>query len=253
MNQKRKISLVLSIIGMLMIGSACLLEYVHFAQEPFAETRHHEKVTLKDMMESRKKVEESKTDTNEVNQTEKEVVIQEALVLNNPVEVEKQEENKVENEEVQDVYLEYPQIVYEDMTLEQLGEKLNRSLKSTVSGYGPLFASKAIELGIDPYLAVAIMLHETGCNNAKDGCSYKVRACNNVGGQKGGPSCDGGEYKAYATLEEGIVGFMENLYTNYYAKGLTTTDTIARKYLGYSDTSKWIRAVNNYIEIIRAA
>ena len=41
----------------------------------------------------------------------------------------------------------------------------------------------------DSYVAVAIMLHETGC---KSNCSSLVRNCNNVGGQKGSPGCNGG-------------------------------------------------------------
>ena len=55
-------------------------------------------------------------------------------------------------------------IVYDGMTLDELAEKLNRSLKSTLSDTGMSFAKYAVEMGIDPYLAVAIVLHETGCN-----------------------------------------------------------------------------------------
>ena len=51
------------------------------------------------------------------------------------------------------------------------------------------------------------MLHETGC---KYKCSNLVVSCNNVGGQKGSPSCGGGSYKYYATLDDGIVGHIEN-------------------------------------------
>ena len=54
-------------------------------------------------------------------------------------------------------------IVYDNMTLDELAEKLNRSLNSTLSGQGYTFASYAVEQNIDPYLSVAIVLHETGC------------------------------------------------------------------------------------------
>ena len=244
MNKKRKISLLLTIIGVLMIGSACLLEYIIFTEKPVVETRHHEKITLKDMMDAREK-----TSEDESKKTEKEQVVQEVLAMNEKETV--TEKAPVVQEEVQDVYLEVLQpVVYENMTLEELGQKLNRSLNSTISGYGFLIASKATELGIDPYLAVAIMLHETGC---KWNCSRLVQSCNNVGGQKGSPSCNGSSYKAYATLEEGITGYMENLYTNYYAKGLTTAETIAQKYVGTTGWSDWIQKVNSYIESIRAA
>ena len=62
-------------------------------------------------------------------------------------------------------------IVYDGMTLDELAEKLNRSLKSTLSDTGMSFAKYAVEMGIDPYLAVAIVLHETGCNYS---CSTQV-------------------------------------------------------------------------------
>ena len=56
-----------------------------------------------------------------------------------------------------------PVIVYDGLTKEELVDKLNRNLNSTLSGTGEIFANYAIEYGIDPYLAVAIVLHETGC------------------------------------------------------------------------------------------
>ncbi|MBQ1263667.1 MAG: hypothetical protein IIX89_05210, partial [Oscillospiraceae bacterium] len=38
--------------------------------------------------------------------------------------------------------------------------RLDGNLNSDISGYGEVFATKSIELGLDPYLAVSIMLHE---------------------------------------------------------------------------------------------
>ena len=117
--------------------------------------------------------------------------------------------------------------VYEGMTIDELAAKLDRNLGTGyIAGKGYLIASQCIEKGVDPYVAVAIMLHETGC---KYNCSTLVRTCNNVGGQKGAPGCNGGAYKAYATLDEGIVGFIDNLYRNYYSQGLNTIETIAPK------------------------
>ena len=92
-------------------------------------------------------------------------------------------------------------IVYDGLTLNELAIKLEKNLNSTISGYGYTFASKSLELGLDPYLAVAIMLHETGC---KWNCSSLMKKCNNVGGMKGTPGCNGGSYKKFDTLEEGI-------------------------------------------------
>lgn len=137
--------------------------------------------------------------------------------------------------------------VYEQMTMEELAAKLDRNLgNGYIAGKGYLIASRCIEKGVDPYIAVAIMLHETGC---KYNCSSLVRSCNNVGGQKGAPGCNGGSYKAYQTLDEGIVGFIDNLYKNYYSKGLTTIETIAPK---YAQSSAWPTKIRNYVNQIRA-
>lgn len=38
--------------------------------------------------------------------------------------------------------------------------------------------------------------------------------------------------------------YLDNLKRNYFDQGLNTTEDIARKYLGYSDTSSWIKGVN---------
>ena len=104
--------------------------------------------------------------------------------------------------------------VYEGMTMEELANKLDRNLGTDIlAGKGMLIANKCIELGVDPYVAVAIMLHETGC---KSSCSTLARSCNNVGGQKGSPGCNGGAYKSYATIDDGIIGHIDNLYNRYY-------------------------------------
>lgn len=139
-----------------------------------------------------------------------------------------------------------PEIVYDGLTLEQLSEKLNRSLNSTIAGYGEMFANKSLELGLDPYLAVAIVLHETGCSWD---CSELVKQCYNVGGQKGAPGCWGGSYQAFNSMEEGINAYLENLYYNYYAIGLTTPETINPK---YAESTVWSTKINAYIEKIKA-
>ncbi len=137
--------------------------------------------------------------------------------------------------------------VFEGMTLEELTIKLDRNLGTGyIAGKGQLIATECIQKGIDPYLAVAIILHETGC---RSNCSSLARTCNNVGGQKGSPSCNGTSYKTYATLDEGIVGFVDNLYTNYYSKGLNTVDAIAPR---YAQSSTWSNKIHQYIEQIRA-
>lgn len=137
-------------------------------------------------------------------------------------------------------------IVYDGMTMSELAAKLNRSMKSTISGKGELLASYSLEKGVDPYLALSIMLLETGCNWT---CSSLTRKCNNVGGMKGSPGCDGGSYKAFATLDEGIMKFIDNLANNYYAYGLTTPEAMNKK---YAASTTWAMKVNKYISSVKA-
>lgn len=137
-------------------------------------------------------------------------------------------------------------IVYDNMTLEELSAKLEKSMNSSLKGKGALFASYSIELGLDPYLAVAIVLHETGCSYD---CSQLVKTCNNVGGLKGNPGCNGGSYMAFNTLDEGIKGYLDILYNNYYAKGLKTPEQINPK---YAASQTWATKINWYINKIKA-
>lgn len=136
------------------------------------------------------------------------------------------------------------QEVYDGLTMEELSAKLDRSLGSKLAGKGNIFATHCIELGIDPYLAVAIVLQETGC---KWKCSNLVQKCNNIGGQKGS-GCDGFQY--YNTIDEGIIGFIDNLYRNYFSKGLNTPEKMNTK---YAESTTWSVKVNNYIEKIKAS
>lgn len=133
-------------------------------------------------------------------------------------------------------------IVYESMTYEELVDKLNRTLSSDLTDMGYAYATYSLELGVDPYLAVAISMHETGCTW---NCSYLLKACNNVGGQKG-EGC--GEYKAYDTLEEGIYGFISNIKNKYVDYGLLTAEQMNPK---YAEDPMWASKVNKYIEKIR--
>ena len=133
-------------------------------------------------------------------------------------------------------------IVYENMTIEELTNKLNNILSSNLTGMGEYYAKYSIELGVDPYLAVAISMHETGCTW---GCSYLARECNNIGGQKG-TGC--GEYQAYNTLEEGIYGFILNIKRNYVDYGLLTAEQMNPK---YAEDPMWSSKVNKYIEKIK--
>ena len=132
--------------------------------------------------------------------------------------------------------------VYDNLTIEELADKLNRTLSSDLSGKGESFAKYSIDLGVDPYLAVAIAMHETGCTW---NCSYLAKTCNNVGGQKG-YGC--GEYQAFETLEDGIYGFILNIKNKYVDYGLMTADEMNPK---YAEDPTWSSKVNKYIEKIK--
>ena len=135
-----------------------------------------------------------------------------------------------------------PEIVYDGLTMDELVSKLERSMKNELSGKGYLYASYSLEKGVDPYLALAISLEETGCNW---NCSSLVKTCNNVGGMKGN-GC--GSYGAWPTLDDGIKAFIDNIYRNYVAYGLTTADTMNPK---YAENPAWSTNVNNYISRIK--
>ena len=173
-------------------------------------------------------VNEFKT-TNEVKENANYVEVEEIVML--------------ESEEVKEEIIEENPIVYDGKTLEELTQTINNSLNSTISNKGYLIASYSLEKGVDPYMATAIMLHETGC---KWNCSRLVRECNNVGGQKG-KGC--GSYGYFNSLDEGIKAFIDNLERNYISYGLTTPEQINPK---YAEDRTWYKKVNKYIEEIKA-
>lgn len=47
---------------------------------------------------------------------------------------------------------EEPEIVYDGLTKEELINKINKSLNSTISGKGNIIVEHSLELGLDPYL-----------------------------------------------------------------------------------------------------
>lgn len=137
-------------------------------------------------------------------------------------------------------------IIYDGMTVTELTNKLNKSLGSYMTNTGYFFAKFTKETGIDPYLSVAIVLLETGC---KWNCSTLTVKCNNIGGLKGHGSCNGGSYSTYDSLEEGIDGYLNIIYNNYYLKGKTTPETMGPT---YAASSQWAMKVNKYIDEIKA-
>ena len=242
MKKVSKLSLTLASIGVFMIGLAGVLQYKAFEIED--NTVAYETVTMNDSYSGKIKEVENNENISDLESDNTEIENESTNIKTEKVVIEEELEDVKTYEDVSTIPVD--PIVYDGLTMEELADKLNRSLKSNISGKGYLIASYSLQLGIDPYMATAIILHETGCNGT---CSSLVRECNNVGGQKGGPSCGGGSYKAYPTLDEGIMGYLDNLYRNYYAVGLTTVETIGPK---YAASTTWTSKVNNYIALIRS-
>lgn len=226
MTETKKVTIVVT-LGVLI--SITLPHFITINQTQNLETKTTPKV-------------ESETSSNEVAIATEEDESGTPVAVTQPVEPEPQVTEPAPTPEPQ-----AEPIVYDSLTMSELTEKLNRSLHSTLSGTGASFAKYAVEMGIDPYLAVAIVLHETGCNGT---CSKQVRQCYNVGGMKGGPSCNGTSYKRFNSLDEGIYAFMSNLKENYYDKGLTTPEAMNKK---YAASTSWAKKVHHYINKIKAA
>ncbi len=69
----------------------------------------------------------------------------------------------------------------------------------------------------------------------------------NVKNNFGGIMCKNG-LCSYSTKESGITKFINNIYKNYYSKGLTTPDKMAKK---YAADPAWPTRVNNWYRQIK--
>ena len=134
------------------------------------------------------------------------------------------------------------EVLYRGLTRDQVVEKSSKFLNSTLQGTAEFFVDYSIQMGVDPLVAVSIVLQETGCYW---NCSYLVNHCYNVGGMMG---MNG--YMCFSSLEQGIKAYVDNLYYNYVAYGLLTPETMNHK---YAEDPLWGQRVNAYIEKILAA
>lgn len=133
---------------------------------------------------------------------------------------------------------------YNGESKEKIAKKINRYLNSTLKNKGEFIVDYSLSVGLDPYLAAGVMLQETGCYWT---CSKLTRTCNNVGGNKGKPSCNGGSYRKFSTIEEGMK-FAINKLNSYYKKGKKTAKEI-NPY--YAEDKTWYKKVNNYIKKLK--
>ena len=133
---------------------------------------------------------------------------------------------------------------YKGESKKQIAKKLNKYLNSTLKNKGQFIVDYSMKVGMDPYLATAVMLQETGCYW---NCSALTKNCNNVGGNKGSPSCNGGSYRRFSTIEDGIK-FAINKLNSYYKKGYKTAKQINPYYAG---DKTWYVKVNRYIKKLK--
>lgn len=125
-----------------------------------------------------------------------------------------------------------------------VASKINKHLKGVLKNKGQYIVEYSLSVGMDPYLAASVMLHETGCSW---NCSYLASKCYNVGGNKGTPSCNGGSYRKFSSIEEGIK-FAINKLNNYYQKGYKTPKQINPF---YAEDQTWYKKIENYMNKLK--
>lgn len=131
------------------------------------------------------------------------------------------------------------EVYFNELTRDELIDKLNKNLYDTLKNTGHYFVDYSIKTGLDPYLAVSIVNLETGC---KWGCSYLTKYQNNIGGLR-----RNGAYLSFNSLEEGINYYLDLLYNNYWLQGLTTPELMNSK---YAESTLWASKVNAYYQAI---
>lgn len=116
--------------------------------------------------------------------------------------------------------------------------KLSNSLSGVLSGKAEFFTETCKEYGVDPYLAAAISIWETG-----HGTSALAVNNNNIGGMR-----YGGQWLYFDTIEAGIEAFVKNIANNYISYGMTTPETMVNKYA--EGSAGWVNGVNSIIYTI---
>ena len=160
--------------------------------------------------------------------------------LNNQIDI-SVENFKNEYDEYQEYYNTH---YFNNEHIDDIAKKIEKYFNSTLNGKGYFVAEYSISVGLDPYLAAAVMLQETGCYWT---CSGLTRKCNNVGGNKGRPSCNGGSYRKFSTLNDGIK-FAINKLNSYYKKGKKTPKQINQY---YAESKTWHVNVEKYMKKLK--
>lgn len=98
----------------------------------------------------------------------------------------------------------------------------NNQGKGALKGLEHLFNQYGEKYGVDPALALAIAHWETG-----NGTSPMLKNKNNVGGMYDSKN---GTFFKFDSLKQGIESMIKNLQKNYISQGLTSIESIQKKY-----------------------
>lgn len=225
MRKAKKVSYIILMLGILMISTGMMIN--KNSKDNYLNLSQIEEIDIKNLSANTKAI--FKEETNNKSESNDNLLLESIEMETAPASV-----------------IIPPRIeVYGGMTLEEVAAQINKSLKNDITNKGMVIASKCIELGVDPFIASAIILHETGCGQNQ--CSNIARNCYNFGGQKGS-GC--GAYQRYNSVDEGLVGMISNLYRNYYARGLTTVETIGPR---YAESNTWVSKINWYVNKLKNA
>ncbi len=225
MREAKKVSYIILMLGILMISTGMMIN--KNSKDNYLNLSQIEEIDIKNLSANTKAI--FKEETNNKSESNDNLLLESIEMETAPASV-----------------IIPPRIeVYGGMTLEEVAAQINKSLKNDITNKGMVIASKCIELGVDPFIASAIILHETGCGQNQ--CSNIARNCYNFGGQKGS-GC--GAYQRYNSVDEGLVGMISNLYRNYYARGLTTVETIGPR---YAESNTWVSKINWYVNKLKNA
>jgi hypothetical protein len=127
-----------------------------------------------------------------------------------------------------------------------IASKLEKYYKDTyLEGYGEKITASAINRNVDPYLIASIIYVNSKCSVE---CQPFVRMCNNAGGTSGNPSCLGGRYKKYKTIDESFDDLVIYIKDNFVSKDISNPYEMYKK---YGKDAAWAYSVNKYYGMIK--
>ena len=129
---------------------------------------------------------------------------------------------------------------------EAIASKLEKYFKDTyLEGYGEKITGSAINRNVDPYLIGSIIYVNSRCSTE---CQPFVRMCNNAAGNGGNPSCLGGKYKKYKTIEESFDDLVVYIKDNFVSKDISSPYEMYKK---YGKDAAWAYSVSKYYGLIK--